>query len=63
MLQRGEAMNEPELLKGMQGQLVKYPPKFLDLSSQEKKSITMKLSQTFDLAKNHQFLYRVHRDP
>ena len=56
-------MNEPELLKGMQGQLVKYPPKFLDLSSQEKKSITMKLSQTFDLAKNHQFLYRVHRDP
>ena len=47
--ERAASMNEPELLKGMQGQLVKYPPKFL--SRQEKKSIAMKLSQTFDLAK------------
>ena len=47
--EREASMNEPELLKGMQGQLVKFPPKFL--SSQVKKSIATKLSQTFDLAK------------
>lgn len=48
-LERAESMNEPELLEGMQGQLVKFPPQFL--CHQEKTSIAIKLSQTIDLCK------------
>lgn len=40
---------EPERLKGMQGQLVKFPNKFL--GDQKKRSLTTKLVDSFDLAK------------
>jgi phospholipase D1/2 len=40
---------EPERLKGMQGQLVKFPTKFL--GDQKKRSLTTKLVDSFDLAK------------
>jgi len=47
--ERAASMNEPAKLEGFLGQLVQYPSQFL--SSQEKKSIAMKLSQKFDIAK------------